>query len=325
MKNSLSILMVLVVLLLTTPLHAAGPGERKEQPKDFITRIQTHRPAERIEAIKAKLEAAKDEKEIEYLKEQRDKAQKEINFYAMLNTEMSNVRSAEPTNNSARSSETRTGDVPESKNPSHEDVEIKALERAARKRTGPQRTMVESRTTEQLVKDLSDLYEIQKDANSKALLARTAEEIKKSGSQEAKEGLNKLLTEILKANGDPEALIKGINELTKKAGLNAEETLEIMRATCPDRCVANKGACRIASQLMKQLATVATGVALTAFTVSNIEFGEKPDSNEEKQTVTVTLKSIKDPTGPTKELKFKLEDKEQPEEKFPSAPQGTNG
>jgi hypothetical protein len=320
MKNSLSILMGLVVLLLTTNLNAAGPDREREKPEDFIKRTQTYKPADRIEAINERLKAAKDEAEKRYLTEQRDKAQKEIDFFAGVNRVAEQARSA-GASPSAPSNKNPSADVPnsteeESRQDRTHDAILSIDNRSAR-------TVVGSPTTEQLVKELSDLYEIQKDPNSKALLSRTAQEINKSGSKEAKEGLNKLLAEILKAKGDPEALLKGINELTKKAELNAEETLEIMRATCPDRCVANKGACRIASQLMKQLATVAAGVTLTAFTVSNIEFGKR-DSNG-NQDLTLTLNSIKDPKGPKKELKFKIEDKEQPEERFPATPQGTNG
>lgn len=303
MKNYFISITLTVAFLVSQNLHAVRE-EKKESKEEAVKRIEAYKPSQRLGAYEAKKEAASEKAEKEFWSKKIEETKKEVAFWARVNQIGSAAASAPKTQEKSDKSDSLKGRQTRG---SHEEVPVNI----------GGRTVKASASVEEKMNQLRELYDLQKDAPSKELLESTFKEVK--GNKEAEEGFNKLLDIMVESKGDPAELLKGITKLTEKNKLDAKDTLEIMRATCPDRCVSNKGACRIAAQLWKQIAGVTlAGLTLTAFTLNDLVISEPQDG---KQKVTLSFKPIKDPKGETVTKEIVIEDSKQAEEDFPATPQ----
>ncbi|MFM8315691.1 MAG: hypothetical protein ACKOA8_15530 [Deltaproteobacteria bacterium] len=297
---------------------SAGPGREERKEEQAVRRIEAYEPARQVKEYQALKEAAKDAKERQYWEKKISEVNERMRFLGTLNSLPS---ATSPANSAGRTS---TETLPSEKASRTEISENKdhTAEAFAMRRRGSGRQVEPSRTLDESVAIVKKSYEkstYEEKANS--LLESTLKDVK--GNKEAEEGLKRLLEEVIKAQGNPEKLLNGIIELTKKNKLNAEDTLEIARAMCADRCVVDRGVCRIASQLTKlavQGGALALAGGLAAYTLNSVKAGE---CKEGQCSVTLEFKSIKDPNGPTTKVETKIEDKEQDAEKFPANPKSS--
>ncbi|NBY20427.1 hypothetical protein EBQ74_09350, partial [bacterium] len=238
MKNYFISITLTVAFLVSQNLHAVRE-EKKESKEEAVKRIEAYKPSQRLGAYEAKLGAASEKAEKEFWSKKIEETKKEVAFWARVNKIGSAAASAPNTEEKSDKSRSSKG---RQYRESHEEGPANIVGR----------TVKASTSVEEKMNQLRELYDLQKDAPSKELLESTFKEVK--GNKEAEEGFNKLLDIMVESKGDPVKLLNGIAQLTKKNKLDAKDTLEIMRATCPDRCVSNKGACRIAAQLWRQIA-----------------------------------------------------------------------
>lgn len=315
MKPTLNLIGLLTLILFTQNLFAVRP-EKREAKEEAFKRIEAYKPQERLKAYEAQEKDAVGEEEKKFWREKKEKVENEIKFWASL------TRATSANSNQAGSdyaAKKTTQDISSAERATrNKESGTSHLVDAAINKAG--RATVNKMTTEEMVHLMTEQFKKSQDANSADLLKRTYEEIKKSGSKEAMEGMNKLMEEIVNSKGDPEALLRGIAKLTEKNERDAKETLEIWRSTCADGCVPNRGACRIASQLWKQVAGagVLAGVTLASFMIADITTEAPKDG---KQVVKLSLTPKKDPAGEKKEISITIDDKEQAEEQFPGTPQ----
>lgn len=302
MKNYFISITLTVAFLVSQNLHAVRE-EKKESKEEAVKRIEAYKPSQRLGAYEAKLGAASEKAEKEFWSKKIEETKKEVAFWARVN-QIGTAAASAPKNpeksdksNSLRGRKDRG---------SHEDGSVNFGRRPVKA----------SASVEEKMNQLRELYDLQKDAPSKELLESTFREVK--GNKEAEEGFNKLLDIMVESKGDPAELLNGIANLTKINKLDAKDTLEIMRATCPDRCVSNKGACRIAAQLWRQIPRALAGITLTAFTLEGLKIEESQDG---KQKVTLSFRPIKDPDGEIRTEEILIEDTKQAEEDFPATPQ----